>query len=100
MTDKQEAIAAKKLAADEKARAKAAAAAASAAAKLLKSQKDQTKALKEQAKLKKANTLFDIEQAGIIAALQGDISREERIRLQLQLGYPYRECISGPAPCR
>jgi hypothetical protein len=85
MTDKQEAIAAKKLAADEKARAKAAAAAASAAAKLLKAQKDQTKALKEQAKLKKANTLFDIEQAGIIAALQGDISREERIRLQLQL---------------
>jgi hypothetical protein len=96
MTDKQEAIAAKKLAADEKARAKAA---ASAAAKL-KAQKDQTKALKEQAKLKKANTLFDIEQAGIIAALQGDISREERNETTTTVGYPYRECISGPAPCR
>lgn len=56
-----------------------------AAAALVKATKNQTKEIKAQSKLKKANTLFDIEQAGIIAALQGDISREERTRLQLQL---------------
>jgi len=45
----------------------------------------QTKAIKEQTKLQKAGTLFDIEGAGIIAALKGKISDEERTRLQLQL---------------
>jgi len=62
---------------------------AAAAAKLAKSQlkvtKEQTKAIKEQTALQKAGTLFDIEQAGILAALKGDISKEERTRLELQL---------------
>lgn len=35
-------------------------------------------------KLKKAGTLFDIDQIQIIAALQGNISKEEKLRLQLQ----------------
>jgi hypothetical protein len=66
------------------------AAAAEAAAKkrqaeLLASQKKQTKAIKEQTALKKAGTLFDIEQIGIIAALQANVSAEDRKRLELQL---------------
>jgi hypothetical protein len=44
-----------------------------------------TKAIKEQTALQKAGTLFDIEQAGIIAALKGKITDEERTRLELQL---------------
>ena len=44
-----------------------------------------TKAIKEQTGLQKAGTLFDIEQAGILAALKGKISDEERTRLELQL---------------
>jgi hypothetical protein len=44
-----------------------------------------TKAIKEQTALQKAGTLFDIEQAGIIAALKGKITDEERKRLELQL---------------
>ena len=47
--------------------------------------KKQTAALKEQTALQKAGTLFDIEQAGIIAALKGKITDEERKRLELQL---------------
>ena len=39
---------------------------------------------KEEA-LKKAGSIFDIQQAGILAALKGDISAEERKRLELQL---------------
>ena len=66
------------------------AAAAEAAAKkrqaeLLAAQKKQTKAIKEQTALKKAGTLFDIEQIGIIAALQANVSAEDRKRLELQL---------------
>jgi len=45
----------------------------------------QTKAIKEQTALQKAGTLFDIQQAGIIAALKGKITDEERKRLELQL---------------
>jgi hypothetical protein len=45
----------------------------------------QTKAIKEQTALQKAGTLFDVQQAGIIAALKGDINAEERKRLELQL---------------
>lgn len=52
---------------------------------LLKTTKEQTKAIKEQTALQKAGTLFDIQQAQIIAALKGDISAEERKRLELQL---------------
>ena len=52
---------------------------------LLKTTKEQTKAIKEQTALQKAGTLFDIQQTAIIAALKGDISAEERKRLELQL---------------
>ena len=52
---------------------------------LLKTTKEQTKAIKEQTALTKAGTLFDIQQAGIIAALKGKITDEERTRLELQL---------------
>ena len=48
-------------------------------------QAKQTKALKEQNALQKAGTLFDIEQTGIIAALKGKITDDERKRLELQL---------------
>lgn len=48
-----------------------------------------TKALtaeqKKQAALKKAQSMFDLEQIGIIAALKGNISEDERKRLELQL---------------
>jgi hypothetical protein len=45
----------------------------------------QTKAIKEQTALQKANTLFDLEKTQIIAALNGEISKDERRRLELQL---------------
>lgn len=48
----------------------------------------QQKALKvaqDQAKLKKGQGLLDIEQAGILAALQGKITENEKLRLELQL---------------
>jgi hypothetical protein len=65
------------------------AAADKAAAKRAKEQavltKKQTAAIKEQTALQKAGTLFDIQQAGIIAALKGRITDEERKRLELQL---------------
>jgi hypothetical protein len=65
------------------------AAAEKAAAKnrtaLLKTTKEQTKAIKEQTALQKAGTLFDIQQTSIIAALKGEVSAEERKRLELQL---------------
>jgi multidrug efflux pump subunit AcrA (membrane-fusion protein) len=56
-----------------------------AAAAQLKATKAQTKAAQDQAKLKKANTLFDIEQIQIMAALQGKLSADEKLRLSLQL---------------
>jgi len=67
-----------------------AAARAEAAAKkrqleLLGVQKKQLKATKDQVALQKAGTIFDVTQAGILAALKGDISKEERKRLELQL---------------
>ena len=52
---------------------------------LLKTTKEQTKAIKEQTALQKAGTLFDIQQTQIIAALKGEVSAEERKRLELQL---------------
>jgi uncharacterized protein YcfJ len=45
----------------------------------------QTKAIKEQTGLKRAGTLFDLEQTQVIAALQSDITADERKRLELQL---------------
>ena len=54
-------------------------------ADLIKEQKLTTKELKKQNALKKASSIFDLQQAGIIAALKGKISDEERRRLELQL---------------
>lgn len=45
----------------------------------------QLKAQKEAAALKKSQGILDIQQAGIIAALQGKISENEKLRLELQL---------------
>jgi len=59
--------------------------AAKRAKALLKSQTDNTKELKKQALAKKQSALFDMEQIQIIAALKGNISKEERLRLELQL---------------
>ena len=59
--------------------------AAKRAKELAALQAKQTKALKEQNALQKAGTLFDIEQTGIIAALKGKITDDERKRLELQL---------------
>jgi predicted Zn-dependent protease len=58
---------------------------AKASAQQVKNIKEQTKAVKEQTAIQKAGTLFDIQQTQIIAALKGDISAEERKRLELQL---------------
>jgi hypothetical protein len=48
-------------------------------------QKAQLKATQEAAKLKKSQGLLDIQQAGILIALQGKISENEKLRLELQL---------------
>jgi len=50
----------------------------------LKETKKLTAEQKKQAALKKAGTLFDMDQIQIIAALKGQISDEERKRLELQ----------------
>lgn len=52
---------------------------------LAKVEKDRLKISKEQAALKKAGTVLDMEQAQIVAALKGQISEDERKRLELQL---------------
>jgi hypothetical protein len=52
---------------------------------ILNAQKQQLKITKEQTALQKAGTLFDIQQAQIIAALKGQVTDEERKRLELQL---------------
>ena len=57
----------------------------SAAAAQLKATKAQTKAQQDQAKLNKAKTLFDIDQIQIIAALQGRLTEDEKLRLSLQM---------------
>ena len=44
-----------------------------------------TKAIKEQTALQKAGTIFDLQKGQIIAALKGDITEDERKRLELQL---------------
>jgi len=44
-----------------------------------------TAELKKQAALKKASAMFDLEQIQILAALKGNISADERKRLELQL---------------
>ena len=52
--------------------------------KQIKSQKALTAEQKKQAALKKAGSIFDLEQIGIIAALQGNLSKEEETRLKAQ----------------
>lgn len=54
------------------------------AADQLKEAKKLTEEQKKQAALKKAGTLFDMDQIQIIAALKGQVSDEERKRLELQ----------------
>jgi hypothetical protein len=58
-------------------------------AKLLKqslaAQKALTTEQKKQAALKKAGTVFDLEQIQIVAALKGKLSEDDKIRLQAQL---------------
>ena len=73
----------------KKKEAEAAKKAADAQKKLLAKQQAAQKALtaeqKKQAALKKAASIFDMEQIQIIAALKGNISADERKRLELQL---------------
>jgi len=52
--------------------------------KQVKSQKALTAEQKKQAVLKKAGSIFDLEQAGLIAALKGKLSEEDRKRVELQ----------------
>ena len=72
---KRDAAAAAKAEKDAKARAKA----------LADLTKKNTAELKKQAALKKAASIFDLQQIQIIAALKGNISEEDRKRLELQL---------------
>jgi hypothetical protein len=72
---KQEAAAAKKIEAD----------AAKRAAALLKAQKGNTAELKRQALTKKQSALFDLDQIQLVAALKGNLSKEEELRVKLQL---------------
>jgi hypothetical protein len=70
---------------DEAARNKAVKDAARRQKELLAAQNKQTAELKKQAALKKAGTVFDMEQIQIVAALKGKLSEEDKIRLQAQL---------------
>lgn len=72
---------AKQIAAEKAAEA----AAKKRAADLAKATKSNTAELKKQTALKKAGTVFDLEQIQIVAALKGKLSEEEKIRLQAQL---------------
>jgi hypothetical protein len=51
----------------------------------LTTQQKSLKVQQDQAKLKKGQGILDIDQAGILAALQGKITENEKIRLELQL---------------
>jgi hypothetical protein len=52
---------------------------------LTKAQKTNTAELKKQAALKKAGTVFDLEQIQLVAALKGKLSDEEKKRVEAQL---------------
>ena len=54
-------------------------------AALIASNKKLTAEQKKQAALKKAGTVFDLEQIQLIAALKGKLSAEERLRVEAQL---------------
>ena len=75
LTAKQKAAALAKLEADAKKRA----------LELAKIAKKKTDQEKKAAALKKASSLFDIDQIQIVAALQGKLTEEERNKLKLQL---------------
>jgi len=64
---------------------KAQADAAKRAKELAAAQNKNTAELKKQAALKKAGTVFDLEQIQLVAALKGKLSEEEKIRVQAQL---------------
>jgi hypothetical protein len=66
------------------ARAKAEADAKKRAMDLAKATKSNTAELKKQAILKKAGSIFDLEQIQLIAALKGKLSDEDRKRVELQ----------------
>ena len=51
----------------------------------IKSQKALTAEQKKQAALKKAGTVFDLEQIQLVAALKGKLSKDEELRVQAQL---------------
>ena len=70
---------------DEAASRKAAKDAARRASDLLKAQKKNTQELVKQNRSKRQSALFDIEQIGLVAALQGKLSDDERLRARLQL---------------
>jgi hypothetical protein len=55
------------------------------AADLARMQRAELEAARKKAALNKANTLFDLEQTQILAALKGKITDDERKRLELQL---------------
>jgi hypothetical protein len=50
-----------------------------------KEEEKRTKELKKQNALKKAGTVFDLEQIQLVAALKGKLSKEEEVRVQAQL---------------
>ena len=52
---------------------------------LTKAQKTNTAELKKQAALKKAGTVFDMEQIQLVAALKGKLSEDEKTRAEAQL---------------
>ena len=54
-------------------------------AQQIKSAKALTAEQKKQAALKKAGTVFDLEQIQLVAALKGKLSEEEKLRVQAQL---------------
>ena len=56
-----------------------------AAINLTKATKSNTAELKKQAALKKASSIFDLDQIQIVAALKGKLSEEDRKRVELQL---------------
>lgn len=74
-----------KTAAQTAAERAAEAAARKRAEQIRKEQEKQTKELKKQATLKKAGTVFDLEQIQLIAALKGKLSDEDRKRIEAQL---------------
>ena len=70
---------------DAAAKKKAEEEAARRARELLKAQQNNTKEIKRQAALKKAGTVFDIEQIQLVAALKGKLSEDDKRRAEAQL---------------